>query len=226
MDYAVRELRPLFVNGGLTPGRRQPSELFWAMSLKVISGRDKIGVIYSLSEEDDEILHYMANKERGAFDLYRKIIADRVDREAPLSHHMKIFHWALLHDKITAPKGRKKKAENFELNLKILLIAYHLVENFSIPKIGNAAGPNVSVCDAISTAFGRLGYRKSSRAIQELLVHKSSAELRGQARLLMTMETYHPIDQPDDFMRLLEEEGEYSGEAATEMLELLRNANK
>lgn len=171
--YAMQQLSPLFVGGELKPGQRQPSELFWVIMLQLRGGQDEIGNFYVLREEDDQVLYAMADKDRGAFDLYRKIIADRVDRHALLSLPMKDFHWRLLHDKIKAPKGQTTKAKNFELNLRVVYIADYLADNFALPKFGNSTGPQISVCDAISAAFWRLGDKsKKSRSIQDLLLHK------------------------------------------------------
>ena len=200
VDHAVHALAPFFERGNLKSPKNSSAELFWETSLQVSSGHDDHGQFYILRESDEDHLFKFAFKERGAFDLYRKIVASRVSRGEELSFITRCFIYMILIEKISLREPVGWETKRSSLNIYIFRITEQIAVEFNLPKVGNAAGPKNSACDAMSSALEKLGHFKSSRAIQEILYHKSYKSLRRQSTFVDVMRKTHPRDDPKGFV--------------------------
>ncbi|PTX54656.1 hypothetical protein C8N43_3473 [Litoreibacter ponti] len=195
--HSVRALGPFVQDGQLKTDVYEPSEFRLRFELQIKQGHDDQGAFYCFPEDADQALFELSAMDRGAFDLYCKIVASRLFRGQPLNFQMSVFAGLMVLQGISPPRASKKKSALFVAHSYIYWVALCLVQKFNISATSNDQGPGLSACNAISLALGELGHAKSPRAIKEILVGKSSAQLRKEAHDIWFLASDWRKDDPE-----------------------------
>lgn len=177
VECVVDTFRGRIKNGQIASFSTEPTEFLYRFGLRIEQEFDGNTTSYSCPPGTAEWLCMKALTDKGAFDLVCSIVASKLFLGQELSYTLRVFAGLRVAGLNPAPKSRKI-SKTFEVNLRLLTLARSISTKFNLPATRNEASPPFSVCDAIAEGLGKLGHNRSWRAIKELLVNRSSDELR------------------------------------------------
>jgi len=180
VDFAEPVLRHIIQDKKLRKTNIEPTEVLFSLALPVLNGTDERGMFLLCADEGLVWLVETAERDRGAFDLARRIVAARLIRNEPMPEKAYEFAgWNLA--EVFNPPPRNKRALTFTNNVMLYWAAKRIEGEFDLKLTRGDENAALSSCDAVSEALKRIGHSKSYRAIKELCIHKSAAPMRQMA---------------------------------------------
>lgn len=162
----------------------EPTEIVYAVGVGLEHQFDDHPFCPSRYVISDVALNWLcmtAERDKGAFELVRRIVTTKLLRNEPVSIPASLFAGMVLAGlKKSPPPESQRLSKTFARNLHLVYLARTISKSFDLALTRNdsSGGSGVSACDAISDALENVGIFKSPRAIKDLLVHKSSLRVR------------------------------------------------
>lgn len=178
--FAEMVLRGIVCDNEMKKTDIEPMEVLYSLALPILNGTDEKGGYYRCADDALVWLLDLVERDRGAFDLARRIVASRLIRNEALPENGRLFAGLYLADMLDPPK-KNKRAATFTNNVMLYWSAKRIEYDFDLDLTRGDNTGDGSACDAVSTAMDNLGHRKSYRAIKELCYHRSAEPMRKMA---------------------------------------------
>ncbi|MFS4439135.1 hypothetical protein ACMA5I_13040 [Paracoccaceae bacterium GXU_MW_L88] len=184
VEFATRWLEKHAKGPQVISYELEPTEIVYALGVGLEHQFDDHQFCPSKYVISDIALNWLcmtAERDKGAFELVRRIAISKLLRNEPLSMSVSLFAGMVLAGlKKSPPPESQRLSKTFARNLHLVYLARSISRLFGLALTRNdsSGGSGVSACDAISDALENLDIFMSPRAIKDLLVHKSSLRVR------------------------------------------------
>lgn len=183
VEFAKDFFRPQIVDGRFSQYSVEPTEFLYMFGLPIEQRKDDHGfcpTYYCFPEHALRFLFLHAVRDKGAYDILRRIVASRLFRGDTLSDTERMFAGQIIAGVFVPPPSEAKRlSKSFANTINILFATRYVIERFGLGISSGAESlVRISACDAVSDALASLGVHQTSNSIRNIVNHPSSRRAR------------------------------------------------